>query len=214
MGTDVSVIKLRPEDVPMALDLQDRHIRRAIYVGTLAGAHRGRAIIVKRTPTDQGQLRASWKVKPGTEPDGPQAFGVGHMLAELVNDAPHISMVELGAKPHRISPEAWAAIYEWVRRHFRSAVGGGNRRSGGVYTLGGAGKMVPRGRSRVSGPWSGDDPRITYITNAIAFKIRKYGQKPTLFVRNSVDELRDVMGYELQRELGKVTSKLKTGGQP
>lgn len=195
-------VKIDVKDLPAALDGTERGIRRAIQNGALAGAHRGRALIVRRTPVDQGQLRASWRVKPGHDD---AVVNVEATLAELINDAPHISIVELGARPHAISPEAWAAIYEWVRRHYRSA-------AGGVYVMGGAGRMVPRGRRAARGPYKGDDPRIEAITNAIAFKIRKRGQKATLFVRNSVDELREVMGAELQRALARVQSETKKGG--
>lgn len=185
-----AVIKLSAAQLPGALALEDVRIRRAVAEGALAGAHRGRAIMVKNTPTDQGQLRAAWRVKRGAA----EFDGAGEMLAELVNDAPHITMVELGSRPHKISPEAWQAIYEWVRRHYRST-------TGGVYTLGGAGRMTARGKGFVPGPFKGDDPRVSAITNAIAWKIRKHGQKPTLFVRNSLDDLRNVMGIELRHHL-------------
>lgn len=197
-----AVIRLRPDQLPGAIALQDWRIRRAVAQGALAGAHRGRAIMVKNTPTDQGQLRAAWKVKPGaTEFD---AADVNTTLAELINDAPHIAMVELGARPHKVNPEGWQAIYEWVRRHYRSA-------AGGVYTLGGAGKMTSRGKGAVTGPFKGDDPRVSAITNAIVWKIRKHGQRATLFVRNSIDDLRNVMGLELQHALAQVS---KNGGKP
>ncbi len=84
-----------------------------------------------------------------------------------------------------------------MRRHYRSAVGG-------PYVMGGAGRMVPRGRGAVSGPFKGDDPRVSAITNAIVWKIRKVGMRATLFVRNSIDELQAVMGYELQHALANV----------
>lgn len=204
MGAIVSnVIRIGMDKLPAQLDMGEKTIRRAIAVGALAGAHRGRALMVRNTPTDQGQLRASWKVKPGVH----EFSGISQDLAELINDAPHIAIVELGAQPHKVSPEGWAAIYEWVRRHYRST-------TGGVYTLGGAGQMTKRGKGAVVGPFKGDDPRVAAITNAIVWKIRKYGQKATLFVRNSVDDLRNVMAYELQREIKRAIDMLKGGSQP
>lgn len=192
-----AVISVGLDDLPDVLARGEKRMRQAVARGALAGAHRGRALIVKRTPTDMGQLRASWRVKPGaTEFTGPETT-----LATLINDAPHIAMVELGSRPHRISPEAWAAIYEWVRRHFR----GGQ--------LGGEGRMRSRRRKAGPGlgPFQGDDPEIAKITNAIAWKIRRYGTKPRLFVRNSTDELRAVMGYELQRAMATVERDLRGG---
>lgn len=199
MGT----VKVSLEDLPNALMLGDENIRQAVEKGTQAGAHRGRALIVRRTPTDQGQLRASWRVVVSAVRKGVEGFA-DVKLAELINDAPHITIVELGARPHTVNPEGWTAIYEWVRRHFRSA-------GGGVYAMGSAGRMVPRGKSPIKGPWKGDDPRVEAITNAIVWRIRKYGQKPTLFVRNSVDELRDVMAKELNTALARVKSGARGG---
>ncbi len=116
--------------------------------------------------------------------------------------------MELGAKPHAVSAEGWAAIYEWVRRHYRGQSYGGAK----VYGMGRKGTMKPRGKMPV-GPFKGDDPDISAITWAIVNKIKLHGQKATLFVRNSVDELRDVMAAELERELARALAKLP-GGAP
>lgn len=205
MGAVVSTIRVSLDKLPAALDLGEKTVRRAIAVGALAGAHRGRALIVRRTPTDQGQLKASWKVKAGAG----EFTGFSISLAELINDAPHIAIVELGAKPHKVSAEGWAAIYEWARRHYRGAVTGAGVK---VYTLGGGGTMKRRGSAAI-GPFRGDDPDITAITWAIVNKIKLHGQQPTFFVRNSVDELREVMAAELNREIGRAMSKLP-GGRP
>lgn len=216
-----NTIRIGLEQLPGQLDLGERSIRRAIARGALAGAHRGRAVIVRNTPTDQGQLRASWKVKPGND----EFTGFSESLAELINDAPHIAVVELGARPHKVSAEGWAAIYEWVRRHYRGATDAlGITR----YTLGGGGRMRPRGGSgglgrdssgrfksnRRVGPFKGDDPEIERITWAIVRRIKLRGQRATLFVRNSVDDLRNVMAYELNREIGRAVRDLKKGGAP
>lgn len=184
MGT----VKVSLGELPRALASGDKAIRAAVRKGTQIGAHRGRALIVKRTPVDQGQLKASWRVDVGLSDRT-------NTLAELINDAPHITMVELGARPHGMSPEGWTAIYEWVRRHYR----GGK--------LGGKGRMRQRRAVVITGPYQGDDPVISEITNAIVYKIKHHGQKPTLFVRNSVDELRAVMAKELNAELARVESK-------
>lgn len=187
-----NVIKIGLDELPGALDLGEERTRHAIAAGALAGAHRGRAFMVPRTPSDMGQLRASWKVTARSDTFG----GIATDLAELINDAPHVGIVEMGSRPHRVSPEGWQAIYEWVRRHYR----GGK--------LGGAGRMRPRGRgAQASGPFKGDDPVLTSITNAIVFKIRKFGTKATLFVRNSLDELRALMATELQRSLAIVAQR-------
>lgn len=193
-----AVISVDLAKLPAALDRGERRMRRAIASGALAGAHRGRAVMMKRTPVDMGQLKAGWKVKPGaTEFTGPDTT-----LAELANDAPTIAMVELGSRPHKVNPEGWLAIYEWVRRHYR----GGK--------LGGKGRM--RRQLRMGDderPFHGPDPVISAITNAIVWRIRKRGQKPTFFVRNSLDELRAVMAAELERAIATVEAAL-AGGEP
>lgn len=191
-----SVISIDQKDLPAALKRGEKRMRRAIAAGALAGAHRGRAVIVKRTPVDMGPLKAAWRVRPGTkEFSTPDAT-----LAELINDSPYIAAVELGSRPHGVSADGWAAIYEWVRRHFR----GGQ--------LGGKGRM--RSRSAVLAPlrpYHGDDPVITAVTNAIVARMRKVGTKATLFVRNSIDELRTVMAYELERAIATVDAALAKG---
>lgn len=188
-----AVVRIGLDELPDALALGERRIRRAVARGALAGAHRGRAVIVPKTPRDMGQLAASWHVLPGA----PEFTSMSATLAELYNDAPHISMVELGARPHKVNPEGWLAIYEWVRRHFR----------GGV--LGGSGRMRPRrAAAGALGPFRGDDPVISNITNAIVMKIRREGQVPTFFVRDSLDDLRRVMARELEIALERANADI------
>lgn len=187
-----AVVEIDERALPAELDRLDRRIRAAIKRGAMAAAQRGRAYLVSKTPVDQGQLKAAWRVKAGT----PSMDTDGDLLAIIVNDAPHIQMVELGAKPHTMSPEGWQAIYEWVRRHYR----------GGSF--GGSGKMRARPRGVLVGPYKGPDPVINDITDAIVFRIAKYGQKPTLFVKNSVAKLEAIMRDEVDRAVAAVS-----GGQ-
>lgn len=192
-----AVIEIRPEDVAGALQHGEAEVRRAVARGALAGAHRGRALIVKRTPVDMGPLKAGWKVRPGAA----EFAGLETELARLINDAPYVALVEIGTRPHKVNPEAWLAIYEWVRRHFR----GGE--------LGGRGRMRTQRRTPESDtrPFHGPDPVISQITNAIVWRIRRHGSKPRWFVRNSLDELRAVMGYEIERAVRDAIDMINTG---
>lgn len=186
------VISLELKDLPVALDQCERNIRRAVARGALAGAHRGRALIVKRTPVDMGPLKAGWKVVPGS---ADFEDGASDVLATLVNNERHIGPVENGARPHPVSPEGWAAIYEWVRRHYR-----GSKSEG--YKLGGAGRMRRQGAGAdPNRPFHGSDPEVSAITNAIVWKLRTQGQKPTYFVKRSLEDLKAVMAAELERAL-------------
>ncbi|HEY6109634.1 MAG TPA: hypothetical protein VIV56_12120, partial [Gemmatimonadales bacterium] len=185
------MISLELKDLPAALDQCERNIRRAVARGALAGAHRGRALIVKRTPVDMGPLKAGWRVTPGSM----DFDGLETTLATLVNDERHIGPVENGARPHPVNPEGWAAIYEWVRRHYRGSKSGG-------YKLGGTGRMRRQGAGAdPNRPFHGSDPEVSAITNAIAWKLRTQGQKPTFFVKRSLEELKAVMAAELERAL-------------
>lgn len=201
------VVRIGIDELPDALDLIDERVRKAIAYGALAGAHRGRALMVPATPVDQGQLRASWKVKEESA-----TFGdITTVLAELINDAPTVGIVENGARPHKVSAEGWAAIYEWVRRHYR-----GVKTPGGTttYRLGAAGRMKPRVRKAGQpGPFRGDDPEIASITWAIVTKIKRYGQRATLFIYNMLPQLRDALGAEMERAIAKVQSETK-GSKP
>jgi hypothetical protein len=187
VGTNVITIGI--EQLPAALRRGEKRFERALYRGLRMGAERGRGIIVPRTPTDLGQLRASWKVK------------AAELVAELLNDAPHAGIVELGARPHKVSAEGWQALYEWVRRHPE------------LY-----GQKRPRTKVSATleqqaqlGPFKGLDPEISSITWAIVKKIQKYGQKPTYFVRNSLEVLRKALQLEVERQLERAVAK---GGQP
>ena len=87
-----------------------KKVRTGIAMGTQRAALRGRAHMVRATPVDQGELRASWFVDAT-----PGSRGV---MTELNNKAPHAGIVEHGARPHPVSREGWESIYEWARRHF------------------------------------------------------------------------------------------------
>jgi hypothetical protein len=78
--------------------------------GLRMGARGGRAVLVRRTPKDRGQLKAGWRSK--TFPEGKRE------VARVTNDAPYAGVVELGARPHQVSLEGRVAIAGWVRRHF------------------------------------------------------------------------------------------------
>ncbi len=180
-----SVIAISLADLPAALARGEERFARGLSRGLRMGAERGRGIIVKRTPTDLGQLRASWKVK------------ASEWVAELINDAPTAGIVELGARPHKVSAEGWAAIYEWVRRH-PEIYGQKRARTQVSGTLAQLAEM---------GAFRGLDPEISSITWAIVKKINREGQKPTYFVRDSLDVLQQALVAEVERQLERAVSR-------
>jgi hypothetical protein len=188
------VIRIGIDQLPDALRRGEEQFARALSRGLRLGAERGRTIMVKRTPTDLGQLRASWKVKATA------------LVAELINDAPHAGIVELGARPHKVSAEGWQAIYEWVRRH-PELYGRTRMRRRVSATL---------AQQTAIGPFAGIDPEITGITWAIVKKINKHGQKPTFFVMKAMDDLRAALIGEVETQLARATARQVTrpkGGQ-
>lgn len=140
----------------------------AIHRGAENGARRGLAHVKSKTPVDNGQLRAAWKVRGG---DG------ARRLASLENDAPYAGIVELGARPHPVSRAGIIAIWEWVYRH-RAAMG----------------FVTGSGRARGGLSVEKETLRIAY---AIAAKIRREGQRPTYFVRRELPELGNLSLYEV-----------------
>jgi hypothetical protein len=173
-----------------ALRKHQAAVASAINKGVIAGARAGRAVLVKATPTDQGQLRNSWKVSRA------RASGQAFADVELINEAPHAGIVERGARPHKVSAAGWAAIYAWVVRH---------RKAFGFKTK--------SGRAKAHKPTRGDvrtrtdiDPALASITWAIVKHIEKYGQKPTYFVRNQVDPITLLTQGEVERRLREVAA--------
>jgi hypothetical protein len=202
MGTVVTgVIQIDPKRLPAALQRNEEALRAAIARGLTAGLHRGRAIMVRATPTDQGQLRASWEVARVTNSAG--GIAKSGNVGELRNRAPHAGIVELGARPHGLSPAGWMALYEWVRRH--SDLWGATRMNRAGDMLSGPVQRSRRARTAHARgplkPYQGPDPVITAITNAIAAKLRREGQKPTYFIRNNLFRVGDAVAQEIRREI-------------
>jgi hypothetical protein len=190
-----AVISVDLDQLPEALDLGERKIRRAVARGARKGAYRARDVARRLTPKDQGGLRDGWEVDPGAD----EFIGSETRLADLVQTAPHAIFVELGTRPHGVNPAGWAAIYEWVRRHYR----GGQ--------LGGTGPMR-RARGGETGPYRGPDPVIADITNAVVAKIRKEGTKPTYFIRDMLPELSTVCALEVERALALAEMSMSRSG--
>jgi hypothetical protein len=197
--------QLTPGQVAGAVKRTAAAVREAIRVGAIRGAERGRAFVVRQTPVDQGQLKASWKVRPSMA--AAAATRGAQMLAELVNDAPHAGIVERGARPHPVSPEGWMAIYDWVVRH---------RQELGIVTAGGNARRVKAGTKVINpilqGGGVGLDPEIGAITNAIVWKLKTRGQVPTYFVRGSLETLRNILDAEVRGAVDAALRKAQSTG--
>lgn len=171
----MSVVRTTPAKVGALLRRRAKAHKRSVYRGVLAAAHRGKTMIGHHTPSDLGQLSLSWDVREGD----PKS----NLLAELLNDAPHAGIVEMGARPHKVSAEGWHAIYQWVERHFDERDEDGDV---DVY---------------------GNDPVVSRITWAIVKKIGREGQKPTYFVRDKLPALHQITVKEINHQLAKLAKK-------
>lgn len=196
---------LTPKMVAGAVKRSAALVREGIRRGAIRGAERGRAFIVTKTPTDQGQLKASWHVRPGI----PTAIQRGTaILAELLNDAPHAGIVERGARPHPVSPEGWMAIYDWVMRH---------RVELGVVTAGGKARRARKSKvplaaaALLPGRGVGLDPAVAQITQGIVFKLRTKGQAPTYFVKDNLDVLRRILDAEVRSSVDAALRRAQSG---
>ena len=101
-------IAIRPDQLADALKGEAERVRSAIPMASYAAANRLAAYLAeeidRRGITDRGILKNSIRVE--RTPDG----------ATANIDAPHAGVIELGARPHGVSPEGRQAIAEWCMR--------------------------------------------------------------------------------------------------
>lgn len=183
----MSVIRTTPEKLPGQIRARNSAARTVLRTSVHRAAQRSRSMMVRETPVDQGQLKASWKVKKYK----PVKSGE---LAELINDAPHAGIIELGARPHPVSRQGWWMIYFWVVRN-RSKFSQMRTKSG-------------RPRRVVS---TKIDPQIAAITYGIVNKIKREGQKPTFMLRNTLDRHRNIMLQEVVARMNRLASRQPRG---
>jgi len=162
-------------------------VRRRIQAGVVRGAERGRGILVRKTPVDTGHARAAWRVSSMTT-----LFSGSGVLARLFNDAPHIGIIEAGARPHPVSKEGIAAIEAWVKRHPAVMEAAQDSGHGTMLTQTQAAHRVAMG---------------------IAWKLRHHGQAPTYFIKHSLERLRQAMAAEVARELKALAKSPPKGGR-
>lgn len=100
----MSTFNVSPSGLAVAFKTNAKAQKAAIIKGLQLGAIAGKAILIRRTPVDEGLMKASWVVIM-------QPWG-----AKLVNSAPHAGIVEGGSRPHM---PPFAPIFEWVWRNRR-----------------------------------------------------------------------------------------------
>lgn len=101
----MSTYNVTPNGLAVAFKTRGKATHAAIVKGLQLGAIAGKAVVIKRTPVDEGLMKASWAAV--MQPCG----------AQLINSAPHAGIVEGGSRPHWPNMQA---IREWVARHHKS----------------------------------------------------------------------------------------------
>lgn len=185
-----TVIKLRPEQLGVAIKATSTSMPKVVLNGIRVSAERARAHLVKNTPVDRGVAKNAWTVLP-------ELRG-----ARLVNHAPYIGILERGARPHDVSAEGWMAIFRWVLRHpalIGSAKAAGQARS-----------ALSRGRSKASSPVSWAVQQATEVTNAIVWKLKHEGQEGHWMVRDGMPLFKKWLAEDLNRM---IVAYIRAGGR-
>lgn len=194
------------KDLAKTLERHDIRTKASVARGLRAAAHFGRTHLVSVTPKDRGMAKAAWKVH-----NGPINAQGATPAAWVENSAPYIGILENGARPHAVSEEGRQAIFEWVLRHFRGIETGSTRTGNNLLvvsgeTLLGKSKLGKRLVQRGSGDIRGT--KLAWdITNAICWKIKRYGSKPHFFIRDSMELLTRVAQREFERCLREDAAK-------
>lgn len=180
---------IRIDQVGEFLHVTDANIRRCVEQAARAAAHRLKAHLVAETSrlgvVDMGIYKNSFVVRDKT----------------VTNEAPHAGIIELGARPHKVSLQGVIAIAEWVVRKLRLRK-----------------ERTTAQRSRSKDPTKTHSmrrlkwPEAMKIAWAIAKKIEREGQKPRHIMRDALPQARAFFHHELTRRLEKTEMSHRTGG--
>lgn len=105
MGTTT---RITIAELPDALKNEGEKARKTLLKGAFAAAQRFKTLIVQRCDelgiTDLGTLKNSWRV---------ERIDNG---AIVYSDCPYAGIIELGARPHKVSKEGQEGIAQWAIR--------------------------------------------------------------------------------------------------
>lgn len=186
----MSVISISALELPKLLAAHERKMPDAIRAGIRIAAERGRALLVRESPVDQGQYKNSWRVRDGG--NGP----------EIVNDAPHAGIIEMGARPHGVNRAGIEALTAWALRKLMT----------GELTSRKSPPVPQRQYKNQYGTWAARGKRSKTpalekeargIAFAIAAKLKKYGQKGLYIVDRNIPKLSKILAAEVARALKK-----------
>lgn len=184
----MSTIYLSALELPKVLASHEKTLPKAIRAGIRLAAERGRSLLVRESPVDQGQYKNSWRIRETS--DGPS----------IVNDAPHAGIIEKGARPHGVNREGIEALTAWALRKLMS---------GQLASKTPASDPAKKYRNQY-GSWAGRQKRSKTpalekeargIAFAIAAKFKKYGQKGLFIVDRNMPKLSKFLAAEVARQI-------------
>lgn len=172
-------IRVPPGQVGALIRATARKSPQAVRAGVRVAAERARSFLTTKSPVYTGVHKNAWAVV---------AQLAGAVLAKVENTSPYAGVIERGARPHRISLDGWLALREWVRiKLFRPTITRGkNKGKLSSRIVSGPEASSPGPMKGAQGPWGKYGREIDRITNAIAWKIRKHGQKGKFLVRDNL----------------------------
>lgn len=95
-------IRMTPEEFEKDLKKRLKTLPKLADRAIQRGGLRGRAVVVRRTPVDTGQMKNAWTYN--------------RSFKRLQNDAPHAGIIEGGARPHKVNAAGREAITLWAMR--------------------------------------------------------------------------------------------------
>lgn len=177
-------IRIEAKDLGARLISDANGSMKAISRAIFSAAQRGRAYMVSKSPVDRGILKVAWKVIQ-------TANG-----AELVNDQPYAGVMEMGARPFKISPDGLNALIGWVMR--KLAVGEMQPRKLPAFHPRQSIKTRQPGRRSRTAELTKEAESIAW---AIAKTFEKVGIKGKRFVWLAMPKLAALMQEEVDRSL-------------
>jgi hypothetical protein len=210
----VSVVNVPPGRLGAFLRSKANALPRAAKGAMTVAAQRGRSVLVKASPVDQGQFKNAWEV---------QKDEAG---ARIENLAPHAGIVERGARPHKVSAAGVEALRAWVKRNLSAEVKGlawvarKHAKNDVLYTKttnfregkdGLMRKSVSRKKKTMK---EIAEMMIDEIVLGIVRKLAKYGQKGKFTVKKNLPLLRKFLKEETERRLHRHFSAPPDKGTP
>lgn len=186
----MATLRLTPRELGVILTNQHRKLKATIDTANERAAHRAIVYLQKQTPVGAGPEHMA------------QAWEVTKQSRNYIvhNTAPYAGIVERGARPHNVNREGVDAIRKWVIAKGIIAISK-------PLPVGVHGPVrAPRAltRKQAEGKYA---PMVESVVWAIVGKIKKEGQKPTWFVRDSLPKLNNILADEVSRAIGELLSE-------